>query len=145
MAMEHKLQKLSAHVEHWWLQSTHNCLSQNTQLIPKRLDWRQLRHLTAWSVWTLVFLFFSASSCCMRFDPFCINSRVLSVRIYRVKNASIWCKHKKIITQALCTMKYQAQKYHWEAKIPLEKRSYNVHNNVLAREAYIANVKNKKH
>ena len=42
-------------------------------------------------------------------------------------------------------MKYQAQKYHWEAKIPLEKRSYNVHNNVLAREAYIANVKNKKH
>ena len=85
MAMEHKLQKLSAHVEHWWLQSTHNCLSQNTQLIPKRLNWRQLRHLTAWSVWTLVFLFFSASSCCMRFDPFCINSRVLSVRIYRVR------------------------------------------------------------
>ena len=40
-------------------------------------------------------------------------------------------------------MKYQAQKYHWQAKIPLEKRSYNVHNNFLAREAYIANVKNK--
>ena len=41
-------------------------------------------------------------------------------------------------------MKYQAQKYPCQAKIPLEKQSYNVHDNFLAWEAYISNVKNKK-